>query len=127
MLSVSAWYLLKKRHLDLARSNFTLALPFFIVLTISNVVLFGANQAIEVTHEQPLKLASMEGLWQDDLRAAVPVRLGRRRDPDDDSASRSRACSASWPTSTRRPMSPGINDFPGRPRRRSPSCSRSIT
>ncbi len=28
------------------------------------MVLFGANQAIEVTHQQPLKLASMEGLWQ---------------------------------------------------------------
>ena len=64
MLSVSAWYLLKKRHLDLAMANFRLALPFFIVFTISNVVIFGANQAIEVTHEQPLKLASMEGLWQ---------------------------------------------------------------
>ena len=64
MLSVSAWYLLKKRHVELARSNFTLVLPLFIVLTISNVAFFGANQAIEVTHEQPLKLASMEGLWQ---------------------------------------------------------------
>ena len=64
MLSVSAWYILRRRHLDLATSNFSLALPFFIVLTISNVVLFGANQAIEVTHKQPLKLASMEGLWQ---------------------------------------------------------------
>ena len=64
MLSVSAWYLLKKQHVELARSNFTLALPLFIVLTISNVVFFGANQAIEVTHEQPLKLASMEGLWE---------------------------------------------------------------
>ena len=64
MLSVSAWYVLRGRHLDLAKSNFSLVLPFFIVLTISNVVLFGANQAIEVTHQQPLKLASMEGLWQ---------------------------------------------------------------
>ena len=64
MLSVSAWYLLKKRHLDLAMANFRLALPFFIVFTISNVVLFGANMAIEVTHNQPVKLASMEGLWQ---------------------------------------------------------------
>jgi cytochrome d ubiquinol oxidase subunit I len=64
MLSVSAWYILKKRHVELAMTNFKLALPFFIVLTISNVMIFGANQAIEVTHEQPLKLASMEGLWQ---------------------------------------------------------------
>ncbi len=64
MLSVSAWYLLKKRHLDLARANLKLALPFFIVFTITNVVIFGANMAIEVTHQQPVKLASMEGLWQ---------------------------------------------------------------
>jgi cytochrome bd ubiquinol oxidase subunit I len=64
MLSVSAWYLLKKRHIELAMANFRLALPFFIAFTISNVVLFGANQAIEVTNFQPLKLASMEGLWQ---------------------------------------------------------------
>jgi cytochrome bd ubiquinol oxidase subunit I len=64
MLSVSAWYILKKEHLEVAKANFRLALPFFIVFTISNVVLFGANQAIEVTNEQPLKLASMEGLWQ---------------------------------------------------------------
>src|SRR4029078_13094996 len=64
MLSVSAWYLLKKRHLDLARSNFRPALPFFIVLTITNVTIFGAGMAIEVTHQQPIKLASMEGLWQ---------------------------------------------------------------
>jgi cytochrome bd ubiquinol oxidase subunit I len=64
MLSVSAWYLLKKRHVDLARANFSLALPFFIVFAITNVAVFGASMAIEVTHEQPIKLASMEGLWQ---------------------------------------------------------------
>ena len=64
MLSVSAWYLLKKRHVDLAKSNLRVALPFFILFAITNVVIFGANMAIEVTNEQPLKLASMEGLWQ---------------------------------------------------------------
>ena len=64
MLSVSAWYLLKKRHVELARANFSLALPFFIVFAITNVAVFGASMAIEVTHEQPIKLASMEGLWQ---------------------------------------------------------------
>jgi len=64
MLSVSAWFMLRKRHLDLARANLALALPFFVLFAISNVFIFGADMAIEVTNNQPLKLASMEGLWQ---------------------------------------------------------------
>jgi cytochrome d ubiquinol oxidase subunit I len=64
MLSVSAWFVLRKRNLELFRPNLTMALPFFIVFAISNVIVFGANMAISVTHNQPLKLASMEGLWQ---------------------------------------------------------------
>jgi cytochrome d ubiquinol oxidase subunit I len=64
LLSVGGWYLLRDRHVDLAKANVRLALPFFIVFATANVFAFGANQAIEVTNEQPLKLASMEGLWQ---------------------------------------------------------------
>lgn len=64
MLSVSSWYLLKKRHLELAKSNLRVALPAFILFATANIFIFGPNQAIEVTNEQPLKLASMEGLWQ---------------------------------------------------------------
>jgi len=64
MLSVSAWFVLKKRNLELARSNIKLALPFFVVFAITNVFVFGATMAVEVTDNQPLKLASMEGVWQ---------------------------------------------------------------
>jgi cytochrome d ubiquinol oxidase subunit I len=64
MLSVSAWYLLRKRHVDLALANLRLALPFFVLFTLGNLFIFGPNQAIEVTNEQPLKLASLEGLWE---------------------------------------------------------------
>jgi cytochrome d ubiquinol oxidase subunit I len=64
MLSVSAWYLLRRRHIDLAIANLRLALPFFILFALSNLFIFGPNQAIEVTNEQPLKLASLEGLWE---------------------------------------------------------------
>jgi cytochrome d ubiquinol oxidase subunit I len=73
MLSVSSWYLLKKRHLELAKSNLKLALPAFILFAVTNVVLFGANQAVEVTNNQPLKLASMEGLWQSESCARMYV------------------------------------------------------
>jgi cytochrome d ubiquinol oxidase subunit I len=64
MLSVSAWYLLKNRHVDLAQACFKVALPVFTVLGILQVFAFGASQAIEVTNYQAVKLAAMEGLWQ---------------------------------------------------------------
>jgi cytochrome bd ubiquinol oxidase subunit I len=64
LLSVGAWYVLKKRHVELAMANVKVALPFFIVFATANVFLFGANQALAVTAQQPLKLASMEGLWE---------------------------------------------------------------
>jgi cytochrome d ubiquinol oxidase subunit I len=64
MLSVSSWYILKKQHLELAKSNLKVALPAFILFATTNILIFGPNMAIEVTNQQPLKLASMEGLWQ---------------------------------------------------------------
>jgi cytochrome d ubiquinol oxidase subunit I len=71
MLSVSSWYLLKKRHVELAKSNLKVALPLFILFATANVVIFGANQAVEVTQNQPLKLASMEGLYQSESCARM--------------------------------------------------------
>ncbi len=64
MMSVSAWYLLKKQHLDLAKANMKIALAAFIIFACGNFFGAGPQQAIEVTNEQPLKLASLEGLWQ---------------------------------------------------------------
>jgi cytochrome d ubiquinol oxidase subunit I len=71
MCSVSAWYLLKNKHVELAKANLKVALPFFFVIASLNVVVFGANQAIEVTNNQPLKLASMEGLFQSESCARM--------------------------------------------------------
>ncbi len=54
-------------------------------LRLTNLFIFGPNQAIEVTNEQPLKLASMEGLWESTSCAPMYLRgLGRRGEPDDD-------------------------------------------
>jgi cytochrome d ubiquinol oxidase subunit I len=39
-------------------------LPVFVILSFLQAFLFGANQAIEVTNYQPVKLAAMEGVWQ---------------------------------------------------------------
>jgi cytochrome d ubiquinol oxidase subunit I len=64
LLSVGAWYLLKKRHVDMAKAMVALALPFFVVFAFLNVTLSGSEQAREVVENQPVKLASMEGLWE---------------------------------------------------------------
>ena len=85
MMSVSAFYVLKKRHLELARPNLKVGLAAFILFATANFGLAGPSMAIEVTNEQPLKLASMEGLWDEHVvRPAVPRGLGGRADPDDD-------------------------------------------
>jgi cytochrome d ubiquinol oxidase subunit I len=73
VMSVSAWYLLKGRHLDLARKSMSLALPFFAVLAVLQAAVFGANMAIEVTNNQPEKLAAMEGNWQTTSCAAFDL------------------------------------------------------
>jgi len=64
VMSASAWYLLKGRHVELAKKNMQLALPFFTVVALLQVFVFGANMAKTVTDNQVPKLAAMEGVWQ---------------------------------------------------------------
>ena len=71
VLSVGAYYLLKKRHVDLARTMIRVALPLFTVLAVAQVALLGANQAIEVSKQQPAKLAAMEGVYS--TRTCAPM------------------------------------------------------
>src|SRR4029078_11844325 len=59
VMSVSAFYVLRGRHLVLARKNLSLAVWVFGVLAILQAVVFGANMAISVTNNQQLKLAAM--------------------------------------------------------------------
>ncbi len=73
MLSVSAWYLLKNKNVDMAKAGIKVALPFFVVFSVLQLTAFGASQAVEVTNYQPVKLAAMEGLWNDE--ACAPMYL----------------------------------------------------
>ena len=128
MLSVSAWYLLKKRHVELAKSNLQVALPVFILFATTNVFVFGANMAIEVT-QQPAAQAGVDGgpVPEQIVRPDVRRGLGRRRRPRRRAGSPSRACSASSPTRTSTPRSRASTRSPRTRPRRSTSCSRSIT
>jgi cytochrome d ubiquinol oxidase subunit I len=76
VLSVSAWYLLRKQHVELAQAAIKVALPAFTVLAILQVFLFGSWIALVITHYQGTKLAGMEGLWPVSQKCAPLVLVG---------------------------------------------------
>lgn len=63
VLGVSAWYLLKGRHEALARRSITVAASFGLASALSVVVL-GDESGYSATHNQKMKLAAIEGMWE---------------------------------------------------------------
>ena len=63
VLGVSAWYLLKGRHTELARRSIAVAASFGLMAALSVVVL-GDESGYTTTHDQKMKLAAMEGMWE---------------------------------------------------------------
>ena len=70
VMSISAWYLLKKRHLEFAKKSFGGALIFATVSSYLQLA-SGHFQAEGVAHHQPAKLAAMEGLYTTQKQAPV--------------------------------------------------------
>lgn len=63
VLAISSWYLLKGRHLDLARRSFRIAAAFGLASTLSVIVL-GDESGYAVTDGQKAKLAALEAMWE---------------------------------------------------------------
>ena len=63
VMSISAYYVLRKRHLDFAKKSFTIALIFGAISSVA-VGLSGHFQAKTVAHTQPAKLAALEGHYK---------------------------------------------------------------
>jgi cytochrome d ubiquinol oxidase subunit I len=63
VIGVSAWYLLKGRHIELARRSITVAAAFGLASAFS-VVLLGDESGYSATHSQKMKLAAIEGMWE---------------------------------------------------------------
>ena len=63
VMGISAFHLLKKRHLDFFTRSFRIALVFGLISSIW-VVVEGDQHAIHVTRVQPTKLAAMEAHWE---------------------------------------------------------------
>lgn len=73
MLSVSAWYLLRKRYVREARANLAVALPVFTIMSLLQLFVFGPGSAVNVTEYQPQKLAAMEGIWETETCAPMTI------------------------------------------------------
>jgi len=69
VLGVSAWYLLRDRHVELARRSITVAAAFGLASAFS-VVLLGDESGYTATHSQKMKLAAMEGMWETEAAPA---------------------------------------------------------
>jgi cytochrome d ubiquinol oxidase subunit I len=68
MMGVSAWMLLKKRHMEFAKASIKVALIVGLVFSIGQL-LFGHYHAIQVAMTQPEKLAAIEGVFDTERRA----------------------------------------------------------
>ena len=98
VLSISAYYLLKDRHVDFARKSFTTALVVAAIASIA-MLISGDSHARMVARYQPAKLAAMEGMFQiDRRRRSHPYfrHTGQQNPRSCASISRFPGCSAFW-------------------------------
>ncbi|MBN9673559.1 cytochrome ubiquinol oxidase subunit I [Roseibium aggregatum] len=75
VLGVSAWYLLKNRHVELARRSIAVAASFGLASALSVVVL-GDESGYSVTHSQKMKLAAIEAMWETEPAPAAFTAFG---------------------------------------------------
>lgn len=75
VLGVSAWYLLKGRHIDLAKRSLTVAASFGLASALSVVVL-GDESGYLSTEHQKMKLAAIEAMWHTEPAPAPFTAVG---------------------------------------------------
>ncbi|PZM08780.1 cytochrome ubiquinol oxidase subunit I [Rhizobium tubonense] len=75
VLGVSAWYLLKGRHIEIAKRSMTVAASFGLASALSVVVL-GDESGYLSTEHQKMKLAAIEGMWETEPAPAAFTAFG---------------------------------------------------
>lgn len=70
VISVSAFYLLKQKHIEFAQRCIGIALPFTMIFSIAALI-SGHSQAQNVGKTQPAKLAAFEGLYETTTHAPL--------------------------------------------------------
>ncbi len=72
MLGISAYHLVRKQHEDLFSRSFQMA-AIFGVISVFLVALVGHSQAQHIVQVQPMKMASIEGLWDSANPASMSI------------------------------------------------------
>lgn len=75
VLAISAWYLLRGRHIELARRSITVAVSFGLASALSVVVL-GDESGYTTSQHQKMKIAAMESMWKTEPAPAPFVAFG---------------------------------------------------
>lgn len=75
VLSISAWFILKGRHLEIARRSATVAVSFGLAAALSVVVL-GDESGYTANQHQKMKIAAMESMWHTEPAPAPFVLFG---------------------------------------------------
>lgn len=85
VISISCWYLLKKRHIQMAKRSIIVASVFGLIGA-GYTAFTGDESAYVNAQTQPMKLAAYEGLWDGEVAAPI-VALGKinsKKKPGDD-------------------------------------------
>ncbi|NLS20432.1 cytochrome bd-I ubiquinol oxidase subunit CydA [Rhizobium sp. P40RR-XXII] len=75
VLGVSAWYLLRNRHVALAKRSFVIAAAFGTASSLSVIVL-GDESGYALTDNQKMKLAAIEAMWETERAPASFTAFG---------------------------------------------------
>ncbi|MEN5083044.1 cytochrome ubiquinol oxidase subunit I [Bosea sp. TWI1241] len=75
VLGVSGWYLLKGRHVALAKRSFVIASAFGVAASLSVIVL-GDESGYALTDNQRMKLAAIEAMWKTEPAPAPFTAIG---------------------------------------------------
>ncbi len=72
VIGVSSWFLIKKRHIGLAKKSMLVATVFGLVMSIY-IIVTGDHSARLMAKYQPMKFAAMENLYQGQTKAPLVV------------------------------------------------------
>jgi cytochrome d ubiquinol oxidase subunit I len=70
VMGISAWYILKRRHVDLFIRSFRIAVVFGLIFSVF-IIVEGDLHAVDLAEKQPAKLAAMESHWQTESNAPL--------------------------------------------------------
>lgn len=82
VIGISAWYILKKRHVIFAKRSIVVAAVFGLVMSLLNIY-SGDESARVIARVQPMKFAAMEGMYEGQTNAPlVAIGFLEKVDPD---------------------------------------------